>query len=206
MKINRVLGIYNTNNANSLFAKNSNKFSTASKISSLVNDTFSSSFNVSFGSNKLNDYQLETEWEWDKGSVSYHRFAQTGLNFYKKDDDELKQIAKELCLYPDYDIKNFSKVWKHVIVRWEKKDLSDKSYEKLMPFVAQEREKVQGYIDTINEYAEQKANGNVGQQLEQDYAIAQQELAQLKLLGEQAPSKYTTVTSLDYDDVDKSQD
>ena len=101
---------------------------------------------------------------------------------------------------------NFSKVWKQIIVRWEKKDLSDKSYERLMPFVSQEREKVQEHLKTIDEYTKQKANGNVAQELEQGYLFAQQELSQLKALGKQALSKYTTVTSLDYDDVESRQD
>ena len=211
MKVNQVARIGSKNSLNSAIVKNSNNFFSASKINSLAKDTFSPSFNVSFKSNNQNEldsseYKLETDWEWDKGSTSYHRFAQSGLNFYKKDDNELKEIAKELCLYPDSDIRNFSKVWKHVIVRWEKKDLSEKSYERLMPFVSQEREKVQEHLKTINEYAEQKANGNDSQELEQGYSLAQQELSQLKALGKQALSKYTTVTSLDFDDVEKRQD
>ena len=126
-------------------------------------DNFQKSNSPSFGAKGYifdgytqDDFKLNAEWDWDEGTVSYNRFARSNLKFYERSDEELRQIAKELCLYHPVDIMYFSKVWKRKLLffRIEDEKLSEQSYERILPFVEEERKKVREYIDTILNYSQ----------------------------------------------------
>ena len=156
-----------------IIRNNKTKKHRTSNSNSLINnpstsDIFAKSKNLSFTSDSYKyeridrkDFELSMEWDWWEGNVSYQRIPLNSLNFYKKTEEELREVAKNLCLYPDDDIKHFCRVLRGWPITIESRKLSRVSYERLMPLVQEEREKVQKYMEIVGLNSNEEAKRGI---------------------------------------------
>ena len=168
MRINKI----NSSNFRNIKSTKPNRYITnAIADNKISKDNFQkiNSINFKSGYSDINDAELDADnyimtlkWEWDEGSVSCQKFAKASNKFYEKHDYELREIARELCLYTDDDIYEFCRVWKKVLgFRFEKPELGKLNLERLMPFIEEARNEVKHHLCIVIKHDEDEVDKGI---------------------------------------------